>query len=52
MPTVPREYQDLGEFIRERRAALGVSQKYIAELAEVTNRYVCQIEIGAGCTVG
>ena len=46
MPTIPREYQELGEFIRKTRRGLRASQKEVATLTGVTDSYICQVERG------
>ncbi len=37
---------DIGEVIKSKRKALGISQKKLAELAGISNTYLSDIEVG------
>ncbi|MFB0919224.1 MAG: helix-turn-helix transcriptional regulator [Clostridiaceae bacterium] len=37
---------DIGEVIKTKRKALGISQKKLAEMAGISNTYLSDIEVG------
>lgn len=43
---IDRRWHDLGQFIREQRAAAQLSLRKLSELADVSNPYLSQIERG------
>ncbi|HUY86212.1 MAG TPA: helix-turn-helix transcriptional regulator, partial [Acidimicrobiales bacterium] len=46
MKELPSRWRDLGEFIREQRSMSRLSLRRLAELADVSNPYLSQIERG------
>ena len=46
LASVPKEYQELGRYVREVRRSLGATQAYIAARVDVTESYICQVERG------
>ena len=43
---IDRRWQDLGQFIREQRSVAQLSLRKLSELADVSNPYLSQIELG------
>jgi transcriptional regulator with XRE-family HTH domain len=46
MPTTPPPFKSVGDFIRTQRELMSLSMRQLAEMAQVSNPYLSQIERG------